>query len=119
MLRPVGTSFDPTLGLIDGAVRPPGIWGTPHIPTRELLAASLAGAGFSSREIVRLDGVPYYVPGAGTCAFLNSVLISKNPARAGNGNPNLSVYLVYVTDPGPGLPPHTGGGRVGYTLNGH
>jgi SAM-dependent methyltransferase len=61
-LRPGGILFGSTLGIHEGAARPPGTRGPPRIMTKEQLAGSLTGTGFSSPEIVRREGVPGYVP---------------------------------------------------------
>jgi len=61
-LRPGGILFGSTLGLAEGAVRPPDTRGPPRIMTKEQLAGSLTGTGFISLDIVRRDGVPGYVP---------------------------------------------------------
>ena len=61
-LRPGGTLFGSTLGLVEGAVRFPEKRGPPRIMTKEQLAGSLTSAGFSCPEIVQRYGVPDYVP---------------------------------------------------------
>lgn len=61
-LRSGGIFFGSTLGLGEGAARPPGKRGPPRILTLENLAGSLTGAGFSNPVIVRREGVPDYVP---------------------------------------------------------
>jgi SAM-dependent methyltransferase len=61
-LRPGGVLFGSTLGLAEGAIRPPGTRGPPRIMTREQLAGELAAAGFGIPEIVRRYGVPGYIP---------------------------------------------------------
>ncbi|MEN6611423.1 MAG: methyltransferase domain-containing protein [Methanoregulaceae archaeon] len=61
-LRPGGILFGSTLGLVEGATRPPDNRGPPRLMTKEQLAGSLAGTGFSCPEIAQRSGVPAYVP---------------------------------------------------------
>jgi SAM-dependent methyltransferase len=61
-LRPGGILFGSTLGLAEGAVRPPEKRGPPRIMTGTQLAGYLTGAGFSSPQIVERYGVPDYIP---------------------------------------------------------
>lgn len=87
VLRPGGIFFGSTLGLIDGAVRPPGTRGPPRILTREQLVAFLAGAGFGSPVIVRRDGVPGYVPGSRNLCIFEFSAEKQEPGPAGKRVP--------------------------------
>lgn len=60
-LKPGGTLFGSTLGLVEGAVRFPDERGPPRIMPKEHLAGHLSEAGFAQTEIVQRYHVPHHV----------------------------------------------------------
>jgi SAM-dependent methyltransferase len=62
VLRPGGIFFGSTLGVVgEKAVRSPGEWGPPRLPTREQLSGYLTSAGFVLPEIVQRHHIPHYI----------------------------------------------------------